>query len=167
MEMITKGIAKRLEFGEEGNWGTLIPEDISIVTYDNFHIHAAITWNYGKGDGRTINLCHDKLDEIDFESFGTTFEAELEKIGYKVNEVQKFRDKWYIIKEEDGTIVPFERFEVKFDYVHPGTFGYTENKVITCEARGEERAIKYAERCVDYSSWMHNITVLKVGNVNE
>ena len=167
MEMITKGIAKRLEFGEKGNWGTLIPEDIRLETCNNSTIHAIIKYNYGENDNRTINLCHDELDEIDFESFGTTLEAELEKIGYKMNEVQKFRDKWYIIKEEDGTIVPFERFEVKFDYVHPGTFGYIENKVITCEARGEERAIKYAERCVDYSSWMHNIVVLKVGNVNE
>ena len=167
MEMITKNVPKRLEFGMEGNWGTLIPEEVSIVTYNNFDIHAVIKYNYGRDDNRTINLCHDELHEIDFESFGTTLEAELGKIGYKVNEVQQLRDKWYIIKEEDGTIVPFEKFEVKFDYIQPGQFGYTENKVITCDARGEDKAIKYAERCVTYPSWMHNISVVKVGNVNE
>lgn len=167
MEMITKNIPKRLEFGVEGNWGTLIPEEVSIATYNNFDIHAVIKYNYGKDDGRTINLCHDELHEIDFESFGTTLEAELGKIGYKVNEIQQLEDNWYIIKEEDGTIIPFEKFEVQFDYIKPGEFGWTENKIIICKTRGEKDAIKYAERCVNYPSWMHNITVTKVGNVNE
>ena len=165
--MITKNVPKKLEFGMEGNWGTLVPESLYLRTINGDTVHAVITYNYGKDDGRTINLCHDELHEIDFESFGTTLEAELGKIGCKVNEVQQLRDKWYIIKEEDGTIVPFEKFEVKFDYIHPGQFGYIENKVITCETRGADKAIKYVERCVNYPSWMHNITVTKVGNVNE
>lgn len=167
MEMITKNVPKRLEYGIEGNWGTLIPESLYLRTISGDTIHAVIKYNYGKDDGRTIDLCHDELHEIDFESFGTTLESELEKVGYKINEVQQLRDKWYIIKEEDGTIVPFEKFEVKFDYVHPGQFGYTENKIITCDTRGEDKAIKYAERCVTYPSWMNNITVTKVGNINE
>lgn len=167
MEMITKNVPNRLEFGVEGNWGTLIPEEVSLVTYNKSDVHAVIKYNYGKDDGRTINLCHDELHEVDFESFDTTLEAELEKIGYKRNEIQQLGNKWYIIKNEDGTVTPFEKFEVKFDYIYLGQFGYTENKVITCETRGEDRAIKYAERCVSYPSWMHNVTVTKVGSVNE
>lgn len=165
--MITKNVPKRLEFGMEGNWGTLIPESLYLRTINGDTVHAVITYNYGKDDDRTINLCHDELHEIDFESFGTTLEIELEKVGYKTTEVQQLRDRWYIIKEEDGTVIPFEKFEVKFDYVHPGQFGYTENKVITCDVRGERKAIKYAEGCVMYPSWMHNVVVTKVGNVNE
>ena len=167
MEMIIKNVPKRLEFGDYGNWGTLVPESLYLRTINGDTIHAVITWNYGKDDGRTIDLCHDELHEIDFESFGTTLESELEKIGYKRNEVQKLRDVWYVIKEEDGTIIPFEKFEVQFDYVKPGEFGWTENKVIICKTRGEKAAIKYAERCVDYPSWMHNISVVKVGSVDE
>lgn len=167
MEMITKNVPKRLEFGVPGNWGTLIPERLYLRTINGDTIHAVIKYNYGKNDGRTIDLCHHELHEIDFESFGTTLETELENIGYKVTEVQQWRDEWYIIKEEDGTIIPFEKFEVKFDYVHPGEFGYTEDKVITCDARGEDDAIKYAEGCVRFPSWIQNITVTKVGSVNE
>lgn len=167
MEMIRKNTPKKLEFGMEGNWGTLIPEEVSLVTYNKSDVHAVIKYNYGKDDGRTINLCHDELHEVDFESFDTTLEAELEKVGYKRHEIQQLGNRWYIIKNEDGTVTPFEKFEVKFDYVHPGQFGYTENKVITCDVQGEARAIKYAERCVSYPSWMHNVVVTKVGNVNE
>ena len=167
MEMITKGIAKTLEFGDEGNFGTLIPEAIYLRTINSDTIHAVITWNYGKDDGRTIDLCHEELHEIDFESFDTTFEAELNKIGYKINEVQKHRNKWYIIKDANGDIIPFEKFEVRFDYVQPGEYGWTEEKFITCETRGEERAIKYAENCVFYPEYIKNINVVKVGNINE
>ena len=167
MEMITKNVPKRLEFGMEGNWGTLVPESLYLRTINGDTVHAVISYNYGKDDGRTIDLCHDELHEINFESFGTTLENELEKIGYKRNEVQQLRNKWYIIREKDGTIVPFERYEVKFDYVHPGEFGYTEKKSISCETRGEDKALKYAERCMMCPSWMHNVTIVKVGDIDE
>lgn len=160
MEMITKNVPKRLEFGMEGNWGTLIPEEVGLVTYNKYDIHAVIKYNYGKDDGRTINLCHDELHEVDFESFGTTFEAELKKVGYKTNEVQQLRDRWYIIKEDDGTIVPFEKFTVEFDYLEPG-FNNPTHRRIECETRGKERAISYATSCVFYPNRISNIVVVR------
>lgn len=167
MTIIKKDTPVKLEFGDYGNWGTLIPEGLYLMTSNGTDICAVIKYNYGKNDSRTIELCHNELHEINFESFGTTLENELEKIGYKRNEVQQLRNKWYIIREKDGTVVPFERYEVKFDYVHPGEFGYTEKKSISCETRGEDRALKYAERCMMCPSWMHNVTIVKVGGTDE
>ena len=48
MKMITKNVPNRLEFGMEGNWGTLIPEEVSLVTYNKSDINAVIKYNYGK-----------------------------------------------------------------------------------------------------------------------
>ena len=117
MEMIIKDTPKRLEFGMEGNWGTLVPEDVKIEVFDTDHLCAVITYNYGKNDDRTINLCHDDLLEVDYESFGTTFETELNKLGYKRNEVQDLGKRWYIIRLEDGTVVPYAKYKVSFDRI--------------------------------------------------
>ena len=160
MEMITKNVPKRLEFGMEGNWGTLVPESLYLRTINGDTVHAVITYNYGKNDGRTIDLCHENLEEIDFKSFDTTVVEELNKIGLKEKEVQIFKNQCYIIKEDDGTIVPFEKFTVEFDYLEPG-FNSPTHKRIECEARGKERAINYAKLCVFYPNRMSNIVVVR------
>ena len=158
MKEFIKGKEVTIEFGNYDNFVDITPDSFCLESYGST-IEALITAHYS--DGREIEFVHENLNDIDFESFGTTFESELNKIGYKENEVQQVRNKLYIIKEKDGTIIPFEKFTVKFDYVHPGVYGYTEEKVMNFEVRGEEQAIKFAEHYVEYPSWMQNIVVEK------
>ena len=81
MEPVIKGKTRKVEFGDYGNFADLTPEAVHLVNYDKHApIHAVVTYSYG--DGRTIDLCHDRLVEIDFESFDTTFDDELSAIGY-------------------------------------------------------------------------------------
>jgi hypothetical protein len=95
MEMITKNVPKRLEFGDYGNFATLTPENLTIEKFGNT-LCAVITWNYGPNDNRTIELCHEELNEIDYESFNTTLEAELNKIGYTSNQLEPYLGRYYV-----------------------------------------------------------------------
>ena len=95
MEMITKNVPKRLEFGMEGNFATLTPENLIIKKFGNT-LCAVITWNYGPNDNRTIDLCHDELNEIDYESFNTTLETELNKIGYTSDQLEPYLGSYYV-----------------------------------------------------------------------
>lgn len=165
MEMITKNVPKRLEFGMEGNWGTLVPEAVKIEKFGSSHICAVITYNYGKDDDRTINLCHNDLLEVDYKSFGTTFEAELEAIGYKKNEVQKLRDEWHIIKTADGQVRPYAKYLVHFNRIYAnGTISaeYTHE----CICQSEEEAIEQTKRWDRYFT-IGNFVVEKIGDINE
>ena len=138
--MIRNGVARRIEFGDYDNWGNLVPEAISLRV-DRYAktIGTCITYNYGPNDNRKIDLCGDRVDEVDFESFNTTFEEELAKVGFTMEEVQFSGDKLHIIKMEDGSIVPIEKFKVTFEYRN----GMTEE--VVCCAQGPEKAIKWAD----------------------
>lgn len=162
MEMIIRNIPRNLEYGIPGNWGTLIPKDVKLVTYNNSNIHAVIKYDYGKNDNRTINLCHDELHQINFESFGTIFEDELEKIGYKPNEVQQLGNKWYIIKDENGIITPFEKFKIEYDYEEPGPYSYIEHKTKECEVQGKDNALKWIQKYERFSNRITNIVITKI-----
>lgn len=167
MDMIRKGIERDLEFGDYGNKGTLTPEAVQLKTYDYRKIHAIVTYRYD--DGRTIDLAHDNVDNIDFESFGTTFEKELSNIGYRPNEVQfrkasafnySYNVGLYIIKKEDGSIVPYEKFLVTYDVVWPNGAG-TSREETKCEAQGEMGAIEYVKHINSFKR-ISNIRATKV-----
>ena len=163
MEMITKNVPKRLEYGIEGNWGTLVPEAVKIEKFGDSHICAVVTYNYGKNDNRTINLCHDELLEVDYESFDTTFEAELDKLGYKRNEIQKLSKEWVIIKNDDGEVIPYAKYRVSFDRLS------CKGNVISSGShewvsQGEEEAIKQNQKWE--RNWtLGNIVVEKIGEI--
>lgn len=166
MEMIIKDVPKRLEFGMEGNWGTLVPEAVKIEKFGSSHICAVITYNYGKDDDRTINLCHNDLLEVDYKSFGTTFEAELEAIGYKKNEVQKLRDEWHIIKMEDGSVVPYAKYRVYFNRISSYDGRVMSSDVHEWTSQGEEKAIEQTKRW-ERNYTLGNIVVEKIGDIND
>lgn len=151
--MIKNGVSRRIEFGDYDNWGTLVPEAVSL-TVDHYHkvIGTRITYNYGPNDNRKIDLCGDKVEEIDFESFGTTFEAELAKVGYTREEVQFNGATLHIIKREDGTIVPIEKFKVTFEYKNGS------NEEVVCYGQGEEGAIN----CATHRRWNYYDTIVNV-----
>lgn len=96
MEMIKNGVPTRLEFGDYGNFATLTPEAVSIERFGPTHLSAVITYNYGKDDSRVIDLCHDNLAEIDYESFGTSYESELDKIGYTPDQIRSYLNRFYV-----------------------------------------------------------------------
>ena len=95
MEMITKNVPKKLAFGDCDNFATLIPENLTIEQFGNT-LCAVITWNYGPNDNRKIELCHKELNEIDYESFDTTLETELNKIGYTSNQLEPYLGRYYV-----------------------------------------------------------------------
>lgn len=166
MEMIIKDTPKRLEFGMEGNWGTLVPEDVKIEVFGTEHLCAVITYNYGKNDNRTINLCHDDLLEVDYESFGTTFETELNKLGYKRNEVQDLGKRWYIIRLEDGTVVPYAKYKVSFDRISSYDGRVLSSGTHEWTSQGEAKAIEQTKRW-ERNYTLGNIKVEKVGTFGE
>ena len=166
MEMIIKNTPKTIEFGDYGNWGTLVPESVKIEKFGVSHLSAVVTYNYGKDDNRTINLCHNELEEIDWESFDTTFEAELAKLGLKQNEIQKLRNEWYIIKLDDGSVVRYAKYQVSFDRVSSVTGKVLSSGKHEWISQGETKAIEQTKRWErDYT--LGNITVEKIGEINE
>lgn len=164
MEMIINNVPKRLEFGDYGNWGTLVPEAVKIEIFGESHLSAVVTYNYGKNDNRTINLCHSELDEVDWESFGTTFEKELIKLGLKTNEVQKLRNEWHVIKMKDGSVIPYAKYKVAFDRLSSYDGSVLSSDVNECIAQGEERAIEQTKKW-ERNYTLGNIKVEKIGEI--
>ena len=158
MEIVKKNVAMRVEFGDYNNWAILVPEALKLTKMAD-KIYAIITYNYGLNDKRTIDLCEHEIVNIDFNSFSTTFEKELKKLGYKSSEVQFHKNKLYIIKDKNGKIVPFEKYLVTYDYTE---YGYTEEYSIKCETRGPDCAINYAKACTKFPALMQNIRVKKI-----
>lgn len=161
MRNISKGTEIVIEYGDYDNFVNVTPVSFYLKSYNDYEVSAVVKGTYR--DGREIEFVEDKVGSIDFNSFGTTLTTELTNLGYKENEVQFLDTKLYIIKNEDGTITPFEKFQVDYDYTK---WGITTHKSVECVVRGEDRAIRYAERC-EYLGKMDNITVTKVGSVNE
>lgn len=157
--MITKGVLRTVEYGDYDNFGTLIPEEVKIEKCGT-EVYAIITYKYDESSDRTIDLCTDDIDKIDYESFNTTKGAELGRRGLKPDEVQVFRGRTYVIKDEDGVIRPFKNFTVEFDYVTPVRYLEPAHKTIKCEVRSTDGAIKYVKRCVLHPEWMQNIKVI-------
>ena len=63
-QRIIKNQPVRLEFGDYGNFATLIPTKL-VITKPNYHI---VRMSYGRNDIRTIDLCF-SLEEVDTASF--------------------------------------------------------------------------------------------------
>lgn len=157
MKKFIKGVATTIEYGDWDNFVTVIPESVSFRTISGT-IYAIVEAHYK--DGREANFTHDDIEEIDFESFGTTFKDELNKIGFEENEVQ-FYGKLYIIKNEDGSITPFETFKAEFDYkVMP--YGYVDHKIVTYKTRGEEAMMKYLKFIGYEPEFISNLKIEKV-----
>ena len=95
---IVKGLKQNLEFGDEGHFGNLIPIafDRVMTFYGNPELSFCLVWDYDDKTGRTIKLCHDNPEDIDFESFGTTFEQELKKVGLSIDDVQNGKKMWVL-----------------------------------------------------------------------
>lgn len=149
--MIKNGVVRRIEFGDFDNWGDLVPEAISLrVDRYSKTIGTCITYNYGPNDNRKIDLCGDHVDEIDFESFNTTFEEELAKVGFTKDEVQFNGGKLHIIKMDDGSIVPIEKFKVTFEYRN----GNAEE--VVCYGQGVDGAIN----CAKHRRWHYYDTIV-------
>jgi hypothetical protein len=168
---IVKDLKQNIEFGDYDNYGNLIPSAFDgVMTFSgNPKLSFCIVWKYADGTNRTIKLCHDNPDEIDFESFGTTFEHELKKVGLSVDDVQIIDTydgpRAYNIKDADGVRRPFCDFEIDYDFVdekdndmanHPkhriGIF------------RSEEQARKYFKEYIDKYIWqdIDNLTFTPV-----
>ena len=165
MEMIIKNVPKGLEFGTYGNYGTLIPESVKIEKFGSTHLYAVITYNYGPNDDRTIDLCHDELMGVDYESFGTTFEEELAKLGYKRIEIQKLSGGWHIIKTADGQVRPYAKYLVHFNRIFANG-SISADCTHECICQGEEEAIEQTKRWERYFP-IGNFVVEKIGDINE
>lgn len=158
MKKIIKGVATTFEYGDWDNFVTVIPEKISLNRISD-RIFADI--DSKSTYGMETNFTQDNIEEIDFESFGTTLEAELNKIGFEENEVQFYGEELYVIKNEDGTITPFEDFKAEFDYkVMP--YGYIEHKIVTHKSRGEEKFLRYVNFIGYDSKFISNLKIEKV-----
>jgi hypothetical protein len=125
---IVKNVGQKLEFGDEGNYGRMVPIAFDrVMTFGgNSVLSFCLVWDYADGTGRTIKLCHDNPEDIDFESFGTTYEQELKKVGLSSSQVQVISGstgkKAYNIKDKDGTIRPFYDYEIDYDFVNDFIF---------------------------------------------
>ena len=161
MNKIIKGVEIRIEYGDYDNFVNITPVSFYLKTYDNSKLSAVVKATYR--DGREMEFVEDNVGTIDFESFNITLAYARVGLNYKENEVQFQGNNLYIIKNADGTITPFEKFKVEYDYTTPGYFGGTERKSRECETRGEDRAIEYAKRCEWYPDRMSNIVVTKIG----
>lgn len=164
---IVKGVNKRIEFGDYDNYGNLIPAEFDhVMTFSgNPKLSFCLLWDYADGTGRTIKLCHDNPEDIDFESFGTTFEQELKKVGLTLDEVQvidSYPDRCaYNIKDADGVIRPFYDYEIDYDFVYEEDNVDAEHpKHRIGPFRTEERARDYFKKYIEKYIWadIKNIT---------
>jgi hypothetical protein len=161
---IIKGVKQNIEFGDYGNYGSMIPIEFDrIMTFHgNPVLSFCLLWDYNDGTGRTIKLCHDNPDDIDFESFGTTFEQELKKVGLSIDEVQVIdNDRAYNIKDADGVIRPFYDYEIDYDFVDEQDSAEAEHpKHRIGPFRTEERARDYFKKYIEKYIWddIKNIT---------
>jgi hypothetical protein len=161
-QKIIKDQVQKLTFGDYDNTGNMIPRELQkIERYSSGSLFAHILWDYNDKTGRTIVLCEEDLDNIDYESFGTTFEKELAKIGLKPEEVQKRRyGRFQVISQPDGSIIPFSDYTVEFDFVNRKGFPYHHEKVDVYDVQGEEKAIQYVKNSnSSYGSYVTNFRV--------
>lgn len=157
MKKFIKDVETTIEYGEYDNFVKVIPESVKLRRI-NDNIYALIEAH--NLNGNSLEFTEDDIQSIDFESFDTTFKEELDKIGFKENEVQ-FYGKLYIIKNEDGSIIPFETFRAEFDYeVMP--YGYIDHKVVTGRTRGTDAFLKYIGYIGYKSAFISNMKIKKI-----
>lgn len=154
---IVKNKPQELEFGDYGNRGTMIPIAIEKISEISRTLSVHILWSYDDKTERTIVLCEDDLEAVDYESFGTTYEAELAKLGITPEGVQSFGSgaykRYYNITEKDGTIIPYQKFIVTYDVVHPKTGAIINHLSKEVTARGPERAIERVKSRNSYGTY--------------
>ena len=104
--------------------------------------------------GRIKNIIEYKItNNTDCDYYFNAYS--LSKLTWKIKGLQPSNVFFQILDENEN----FAEYDQK-EYLPT-------EKFITCETRGEERAIKYAENCVFYPEYIKNINVVKVGNINE
>jgi hypothetical protein len=164
---IVKGAKQRIEFGDYDHYGNMIPAEFDcVMTFSgNPVLSFCLVWSYGDGTGRTIKLCHDNPEDIDFESFGTSYEQELKKVGLTPEEVQVIdgypEPRAYNIKDADGVIRPFYDYEIDYDFVDERDNVDAEHpKHRIGPFRTEERARDYFKKYIEKYIWadIKNIT---------
>ena len=162
---IVKDKKQNLEFGDHGNYGNMVPIEFDrIMTFQgNSKLSFCLVWSYDDGTGRTIELTHDNPEDIDFESFGTTFEQELKKIGLNTDEVQiidSYPDRCaYIIKDSDGVMRTFQDYEIYYNFVDNNFYDIPDEdpdkpKHRIGPFRSEERARNYFDKYIKNRIWV-------------
>lgn len=157
---IVKGLKQNIEFGDYGNYGSMIPIEFDRVMtfHGNPILSFCLVWDYDDKTGRTIKLCHDNPEDIDFESFGTTFEQELKKVGLSIDDVQVIDSHGervaYNIKDDDGVRRPFYDYEIDYDFVDERDNADAEHpKHQIGPFRSEERAREYFKKYIERYIW--------------
>lgn len=147
---IKKGQGQGSEVGDFKHYGRLIPQELVGICDDHGFLFTEIRWAYNDKTNRTIVLRENDLENVDYESFGTTYDAEIQKLGLTPEGIQiigfgNYR-RYCNIMEKDGTIVPFEDFVVSYDIVHPKTGVIIEHGEKEVQARGAQRAIERVQQ---------------------
>jgi hypothetical protein len=172
---IVKGIKQNLEFGDYGNSGSMIRIEFDHVrTFPgNPVLSFCLVWSYNDNTGRTIELCHNNPEDIDFESFGTSYEQELKKVGLTPDEVQVIdrypEPRAYNIKDADGVIRPFYDYEIYYNFVDNNFFDVPDDdpnkpKHRIGPFRSEEQAREYFNKYIKKRIWddIENLTFTPV-----
>lgn len=111
--MIVKGVTANICFGGYDDCvADLTPVELKKIERCGDILTACILYEYP--DGRSIVLTENKLREVDYSSFGTSLESEIEKTGLKMEDVKEYPSGEFNIMYHRGYSQKFE-IEVEFE----------------------------------------------------